>query len=303
MTAALFTRDGSPFTGSNAVQNDKGAWFFTQPHRCGRCGGAGGSEAWRYTGWTCYECSGKGTTGIDRIPLYDADKLAKLNATKAKADARKAAKLAAKQAAEKAEADARRDAFLAEHGDLLAWARAAAFDADGCVVQDFLASVVWTADRFAHWSDAQAAAIAKFKASREAMDAKRAASRHVGAVGKRFEGLVTVERVSSYERPVFNAPWVKETVFNTTLRTEDGNVLVVKFSHFHQEVGAQIVIRATIKEHAEYKGEAQTIIKRVIVPAEIKMKKEENERWLAQRAAEERTWCAQHAAAAQEAAF
>ena len=297
----LFTRDGSPFTGSNAVQNDKGAWSFTQPHRCGRCGGAGGSEAWRYTGWTCYECAGTGTTGIDRIPLYDADRLAKLNATKAKADARKLAKLAEKQAAEKAAADARRDAFLAEHGDLLAWARAAAFDADGCVVQDFLANMVWTADRFATWSDAQAAAVAKFKASREATAAKRAASKHVGTVGTRFEGAVTVERVYSFERPVFNAAWLKETVFNTTLRTEDGCALVVKFSHFHQEVGAQIVIRATIKEHSEYKGEAQTIIQRVIVPYEVNAKKEENERWLAQRAAEELAWQAAHPAPVQVA--
>jgi hypothetical protein len=27
---------------------------------CSRCGGAGGSEAWRHTGWTCYQCGGRG---------------------------------------------------------------------------------------------------------------------------------------------------------------------------------------------------------------------------------------------------
>ncbi len=28
---------------------------------CGRCGGAGGSDAWRATGWTCFDCGGHGT--------------------------------------------------------------------------------------------------------------------------------------------------------------------------------------------------------------------------------------------------
>lgn len=29
---------------------------------CGRCGGAGGSDVWRGTGWTCYDCGGSGVT-------------------------------------------------------------------------------------------------------------------------------------------------------------------------------------------------------------------------------------------------
>ena len=28
--------------------------------RCSRCGGAGGSAAWAFTGWTCYQCRGSG---------------------------------------------------------------------------------------------------------------------------------------------------------------------------------------------------------------------------------------------------
>jgi hypothetical protein len=34
--------------------------------RCGRCGGAGGAEAWRYTGWTCFECAGQGSVMKNR---------------------------------------------------------------------------------------------------------------------------------------------------------------------------------------------------------------------------------------------
>ena len=33
---------------------------------CERCGGAGGAEAWRHTGWTCFECGGHGAVGRDR---------------------------------------------------------------------------------------------------------------------------------------------------------------------------------------------------------------------------------------------
>jgi hypothetical protein len=34
---------------------------------CQRCGGAGGSDAWKYTGWDCFECGGKGY--IDPLEL------------------------------------------------------------------------------------------------------------------------------------------------------------------------------------------------------------------------------------------
>lgn len=36
---------------------------------CGRCGGAGGSERWRYTGWTCYRCGGN-CTEVRSVRVY-----------------------------------------------------------------------------------------------------------------------------------------------------------------------------------------------------------------------------------------
>ena len=65
---------------------------------CDRCGGAGGSDAWKYTGWTCYKCGGSGkmeATWIERTPEYEA-KLAERRA-------KKAAKIAAEQAEKIAE--------------------------------------------------------------------------------------------------------------------------------------------------------------------------------------------------------
>lgn len=29
-------------------------------HLCRRCGGAGGADQWRHTGWTCFDCGGRG---------------------------------------------------------------------------------------------------------------------------------------------------------------------------------------------------------------------------------------------------
>lgn len=52
---------------------------------CDRCGGHGGSDAWMYTGYTCYKCGGTGRVykkWIERTPEYqaklDAKRLAKL---------------------------------------------------------------------------------------------------------------------------------------------------------------------------------------------------------------------------------
>lgn len=52
---------------------------------CDRCGGRGGSDAWKYTGYTCYKCGGTGRVykkWIERTPEYqaklDAKRLARL---------------------------------------------------------------------------------------------------------------------------------------------------------------------------------------------------------------------------------
>ena len=42
---------------------------------CDRCGGVGSSEAWAFTGFTCYKCGGTGrmeATWIERTPEYEA---------------------------------------------------------------------------------------------------------------------------------------------------------------------------------------------------------------------------------------
>ena len=56
---------------------------------CDRCGGMGGSDAWKYTGWTCYKCGGTKwveSTWIERTPEYQAKLDAKREARRKAAE-------------------------------------------------------------------------------------------------------------------------------------------------------------------------------------------------------------------------
>lgn len=46
---------------------------------CDRCGGAGGADAWSYTGWTCYKCGGSGKQ-LGKWKEYTPEYEAKLEA-------------------------------------------------------------------------------------------------------------------------------------------------------------------------------------------------------------------------------
>lgn len=250
----LFTRQGERHTGNFNVDS-RGATSFVRARKCGRCGGAGRSEKWRYTGLTCYDCGGSGIHGTETVKLYTAEKLAKLNTTKAKADAKRAAIAKAKADALAAEAAARADTFRAANADLL---RRAAAHMDN----EFIADVITRANQRSEITEAQAAAVMTTIERIETRRAVAAASRHVGRVGERIECVVTVERASGFSRPKFNAPWVHETVHVITMRDENGNCIVSMSPSFYAEAGSSFTLRATVKDHSEYNGQQQTKVAR-----------------------------------------
>lgn len=267
----LFTRHGAPFTGSPQV-GPKGAPFIVRPHTCGRCGGAGGAEQWRHTGWTCFQCGGKGVTGTDTVKLYTADKLAKLNATADKRAAKKAAQIAAARAAAEAEANARRADFLARHGALLM--RAATY----AERSPFIADVVRKAHERADLTEAQETAMRNAIAKFDATDAKKAASGYVGTIGKRDTFTVTAERVTSIETQY-------GLIYFATMRDANGNAIVSKgrfipsTANWTEDRGWQVTaepftIKATVKEHSTYRDEKQTIVQRVAEVAAAAQKHE-----------------------------
>ncbi len=96
----------------------------------------------------------------------------------------------------------------------------------------------------------------------EASARRRAASRHVGTVGKRETFEVTVERVASFERDSFSG-WGKETVWIVTMRDANDAAIVSKTPSFSAQKGERLVIKATVKAHDEYRGERQTLVQRV----------------------------------------
>lgn len=286
MTATqLFTREGEPFKG-RATTNDAGRMGFYPGWRvCGRCGGQGGAQKWQFTGYTCFECGGEnrvnGLTTVPSerfVPLYTADRLAKLNAAKAKADATREAKREAAAAAEAARVAAEREGIIAAHKDILAriapWAEVSSFLAD-------MATQVTEKARPLSERQLEAAvtACAKFEAEK----ARREAAAHVGTVGERLELDLTFVRMVDLTRDRF------DPVFRIwTFRTAEGCTVVFKggepkaFNSLWERVqpegekayyrtvpGRTIRLKATIKAHDANRntGEPETIIQRPAVVA------------------------------------
>jgi len=85
-------------------------------------------------------------------------------------------------------------------------------------------------------------------------------SQHVGTVGKRATFAVEVDRVAHFES-MYGIVWI------VTMRDEAGNALVSKSTSFRAERGKKLTIKATVKEHSEYRDEKQTVIQRIKVGA------------------------------------
>lgn len=251
---AFFDRNGTELRPNHEVD---GKPVFVRARRCGRCGGAGRSEKWRHTGLVCYDCNGVGTRGSETVKLYTADQLAKLDATKAKRDAKRMAAAVEAETVAAAEAAVRREAFEGQHADMLSWLRA---NAQG---NEFLSDVLAAADRRAALSDAQIAAVAAFRAARLRIEENRAASEHVGSVGDRIELVATVETKAGFYRPAFGSYGADEFVVVTTLRDAARNAYVVKSPKFNPAKGSEVRIKGTVKAHSEFRGQKQTELQRV----------------------------------------
>jgi hypothetical protein len=168
---ALFTRNGHEHTGKHFT-DEKGKPFIRERVMCWRCGGAGGGQQWAHTGWTCYQCNGAKFTGTRDLPLYTAEKLAKLNATKAKADEKRAAKKAAEAAEKDARIASEREGYFAAlPAELLAayeWATALEGD-DGGAASDIATKMA----RDLYLSEKQIAFLLKLHAQHQEEEVRR----------------------------------------------------------------------------------------------------------------------------------
>jgi Zn ribbon nucleic-acid-binding protein len=218
-------------------------YFTVNAYHCKRCGGQGGSEVWRRTGVTCYECNGSGHRDRTREEtVYTAEALAKLNA---KVDAKEAAKVAAEKAKEAA--------FEATYTEVLAAV------AKLSTVPEFVSDVIAKGRKYGTLSDAQVAAVLK------TVDRELAKTQTgwVGTIGERVTLDLTAIFVTSFDSRF-------GTCHVHGFKDAAGNVLIHKGAHIYVEVddnrpnllakGDKVRIAFNIKEHGTREGVKQTIV-------------------------------------------
>lgn len=245
----LFSRAGLPHIVADGVT------AYRERVACSRCGGAGGAQKWDYTGWTCFACGGAGSTGERSLPLYTAEKLAKLNATRDKRRAKVEAERLAKEAARKAEAAATRDALLEACPMLPVWAAHS-----NEIVADIGRRCI---ERATAPTEKQAAAVASILeriAAREAALAAALVAPYLGKVGERVEVALRLEKLITLHSAVYGVPTPilhlftnPETGARASWKSSAGKIA---------EEGATVRLRATVKETTTYKEIPQTVLTR-----------------------------------------
>lgn len=253
------------------IRTDKNGTKIYHDHTCPRCGGRGGSEAWRYTGWTCYECGGSGQVMTPQIikeytPEYRAILDARAAKRREKKMAQAQAEKAEKQAAWKQEkgftddriylvgiADSfeRKDEIKAAGGRYNTYTgwyfsehhaefQTVEMTAEECLVEDAWGKLNWR------------------NTIRETLEAKlpkQPASEHIGKVGDKVDMEVTHTRTGYYDTQ-FGTTWVHN------FKDAAGNILIWKTSACAGFEKDNLRIKGTIKAHDEYNGIKQTVLTR-----------------------------------------
>ena len=248
-------RDGTEYAGSVEDANEaKGTAFHWVRNKCIRCGGAGGWRGW--PGFTCYRCGGACWEQPHKERLYTADRLAKLNATQAKKDAKRQAAALQAEAERVAAADVVRDSFTAANADLV---RDLAAYLDAVETADpFLADLNRKLREDGRLSDAQVAAARKVLDRFAERTRQRASSQFVGEIGQRLELTLTVEHV--IQLPSYAYGWAPSSIH--LCRDEHGNRVVYTGSGSFAGKGATVRVKATVSGHEVYKDEQQTQLQR-----------------------------------------
>lgn len=262
------------------VRTDRNGTRYFKDYTCGRCGGRGGWEGW--PGFTCYDCGG---SGIDdrgyTIKVYTPEHAAKLEAQR-QARAEKAQKeREAKAIAERGQNLLKagfgkedsvyviyrvvgntyeiKDALKAlgcKFNPTVGWFAPTPLEGYEC--QRFEEKDVLTDSIFIEWKekkDIEETFVENIRRREEST------SRPYGEVGERIDIQVHIDRVfeSSHYR---NSGWYgTSTSYMYLMHDAAGNIFKWSTSCYYEE-GDDVHFRATVKEHSEYKGVAQTVLTR-----------------------------------------
>ncbi len=259
------------------IRTDKNGTKYYADYTCQRCGGAGGSDKWQFTGWSCYECGGSGKSHKPMlIKEYTPEYEAKL--------AERRAKRAAKRLAEaESKAEETRAAWL-EKNQFDADGNTFVFVGDTYAIKDELKALGAKYDCSMGWhiskpvdgyemkklniNDIATATLYGYTIDYVKVDTQLAPpqeeqkeSNYFGNVGDKVELIVTLDFIAYWES-IYGTTYVYNFV------DADGNVFVWKTSKGTAiENKKQVALKGTIKEHSEYKGVKQTTLTRCKVTA------------------------------------
>ena len=251
-TALWFHGDGSPYTGKVTPTKRADTAEYLRQDKCSRCGGAGGSPRWAYTGFTCFECGGSGKGHIRAVKVYIADKVVKLQASAAKREVKRVAK--AKEAAEVREREFA--TWSADHAAQISKIKTEAGN------DTFISDLVQRMDLHftvltAKQLEAGCAAVDRIVAKREA-EAKRV---YIGTMGERVEIEWTTDKVIPLDGAERKwGQWARGYI--VIGHDADGNHVKYFGSGSFPGEGETQKCRATVKAHEEYRGQKQTTIGR-----------------------------------------
>ena len=256
---------------------------------CDRCGGHGGAEVWKFTGWTCYKCNGSGkihSTWKEYTPEYEA----KLNANRLKRIEKKR-----QEEIELAKANSNKlmSEFFEKNGfnkegttwivlgdtyrikdelkskgakfnSLLGW-HFDHMESGYPIVAVDVEEVAFRND-FYRWNYKNNASEI-VERIRKTVNNVVSKSEYIGEIGQKIKNKeVKLISVNSYERTKYSG-YGFEDVYIYSFEDSDENIIVCKTTAFNRDLiegeGKKFNIDFEIKDHSDYKDKKQTIVKRV----------------------------------------
>jgi hypothetical protein len=121
---------------------------------------------------------------------------------------------------------------------------------------EFLRGMIQNLTYWGNLSDRQVEATESCFAVIDRLEAARANSQHIGAVGDKIILTITVEHIVVLKSEFYGDNYI------TIARDEQGNAITYKGKTHIGGKGETSTIKASIKEHTVYNGVKQTVIQR-----------------------------------------
>jgi hypothetical protein len=253
----FFTREGKRVNPHKVFDIKNGSGKYKYIKMCPRCSGQGGSDAWKFTGYTCYQCGGVGHLGTHIGRCYTQERLDKMDKALAARREKKAKEMAEKAKAAKLKLRMTRRETLADEIDTIM--DAFHYRHQSRFLKDVLDTILSTGKMSEKQKAAIEDAIESVKQRKLAAEIRKM-SEWVGEVGERVTLTLTLKRAVDLGKSM----WHRGHDYLYIYQDESGNTIKTFGKNVVRE-GEQTKVKATVKKHEEYKGEKATVINRLKV--------------------------------------